>query len=302
MRDSLLKTFTDIYILDLHGSSKKRQPAPDGKLDQNVFDIQQGVAIGIFVKRDGETGPARVHHSDLWGTRESKYAFLSREDLRTTKWTELEPSSPFYLFCPLDESLALEYAKGWKITDAMPVHVLGFQTHRDDFAISFSQEAMRVRMRDMRDAEISDGILAGRYGLAENRDWKLTEARRLARADDDVERQIVACQYRPFDARYCHFGASTMDFPRRELLDHVAGRSNLCLLTSRQTSTLAWKHAFISDKVAESCVVSNKTKRTIVSPYTSTSPRVWNMRGATQLGSHSFKFERPRLQGPSIPE
>jgi len=50
MRQSLLKTFDDIYILDLHGNSLKRETAPDGSPDENVFDIRQGVAIALFVK------------------------------------------------------------------------------------------------------------------------------------------------------------------------------------------------------------------------------------------------------------
>ena len=51
MRQNLMQTFDEIYVLDLHGNSKKKETVPDtGEADKNVFDIQQGVAIGIFVK------------------------------------------------------------------------------------------------------------------------------------------------------------------------------------------------------------------------------------------------------------
>ncbi len=50
MRWNLLKTFDKIYTIDLHGNSKKKEVCPDGSPDQNVFDIQQGVSINIFVK------------------------------------------------------------------------------------------------------------------------------------------------------------------------------------------------------------------------------------------------------------
>lgn len=50
MRRSLDKTFDEMYVLDLHGNSKKKEVAPDGSKDKNVFDIQQGVAIGLMVK------------------------------------------------------------------------------------------------------------------------------------------------------------------------------------------------------------------------------------------------------------
>ncbi|HUT59989.1 MAG TPA: N-6 DNA methylase, partial [Phycisphaerae bacterium] len=103
MRQQLLNTFTEIYVLDLHGSTKKKEVCPDGSKDQNVFDIQQGVAIGIFVKEPGKEGPARVHHGDLWGLREikgqgregrqeclphqGKYGWLGQNDLSTTEWS-----------------------------------------------------------------------------------------------------------------------------------------------------------------------------------------------------------------------
>jgi type I restriction-modification system DNA methylase subunit len=51
MRWHLQKTFDKIYTIDLHGNSKKKETAPDGSADQNVFDIMQGVSINIFVKK-----------------------------------------------------------------------------------------------------------------------------------------------------------------------------------------------------------------------------------------------------------
>ena len=50
MRHSLEKTFDEIYLMDLHGNSKKKEVSPDGSPDKNVFDIQQGVAVAIMVK------------------------------------------------------------------------------------------------------------------------------------------------------------------------------------------------------------------------------------------------------------
>ena len=66
MRQNLLRTFNEIYIFNLHGNSRKREKAPDGGIDENVFDIQQGVAITVCVKEKGNQQPARVYHADLW--------------------------------------------------------------------------------------------------------------------------------------------------------------------------------------------------------------------------------------------
>ena len=115
MRQSLMQTFDDIYLLDLHGNKKKKERTPEGGKDGNVFDIQQGVAIGLFVKRaDAPEGPAQVFHADLWGERESgqdggKYGWLAANDISTTDWQQLSPRQPQYLFIPRDEALADEY-------------------------------------------------------------------------------------------------------------------------------------------------------------------------------------------------
>ena len=102
MRQSLLSTFSEIYILDLHGGSKKKEKTPEGGIDQNVFDIQQGVSIGIFIKRKESSSPAVVRHADLWGMRSDKYEWLLQHSLSTTTWTTLAPQPPFYLFRPQD--------------------------------------------------------------------------------------------------------------------------------------------------------------------------------------------------------
>lgn len=124
MRQCLLDTFDDIYVLDLHGNSKKQERCPDGTRDENVFDIQQGVAISIFVKRLGaKKKQVTIQHAHLWGIRETddkqegKYAWLFAHALPDTTWKKLSPQAPFYLFVPQDTDLLPEYERGWKITD-----------------------------------------------------------------------------------------------------------------------------------------------------------------------------------------
>ena len=78
MRKSLMESFDEIYILDLHGNARKKETAPDGSKDENVFDIMQGVSINIFVKRN--------KHTDLLtpnGVRDfGKVSGVSREQIR----------------------------------------------------------------------------------------------------------------------------------------------------------------------------------------------------------------------------
>src|SRR6202035_2134506 len=59
---------------------------------------------------------------------------------------------------------------------------------------------------------------------------------------------------------YCFFGSEFMDYPRRELLDHVAGRDNISLVVSRQIGTATWRHAFIANGPANDCLISDQSR------------------------------------------
>jgi predicted helicase len=250
MRQSLMQSFDDIYVLDLHGNSKKKEQSPDRSKDENVFDIQQGVAIGIFVKRQQKVNTlqrATVHHAHLWGSREiyektaqakelvgGKYHWLAEHDITNTEWTTLTPQAPFYLFIPQNVTLQVEYDRGWKVTDIMPVNSTGVKTHRDHFAVDFDKTSLVRRINEMRDTSMSDDDYAEKYNLADTRDWKLTRARQQIRKDADWQRKIIHYLYRPFDRRFCYLSEVTMDNPRRELSEHIIGKENVCIGLGRQ--------------------------------------------------------------------
>jgi predicted helicase len=261
MRQSLLQSFDEIYVLNLHGNSKKKERSPDGTKDENVFDIQQGVAIGFFVKRSGKVGVAHnaiVRHADLWGTREvhqkvgqdqylvgGKYYWLAGHDITTTEWKKIEPEKPFYLFVPQDINLRAEYEQGWKVTEVMPVNVLGFQTHRDHFAIDFDKDKLYARINEMYDKYTSDQEYIEKYNLANGSNW-IVEARRRIRKDANWQNYITRCLYRPFDWRYGYFSGVIMDRPRTELRQHML-QPNLSLNMTRQTKVEEWRNAVVAN-------------------------------------------------------
>jgi predicted helicase len=256
MRQSLMQSFERIYILDLHGSSKRKERAPDGSKDENVFDIEQGVAIIVFVKRLGlERG---LWRGDLWGRRLAKYRAVADGTLKNVDWLTLTPAAPFYLFTRSNAALRKKYDTGWSVTEVFPVNVLGFQTHRDAFAVSFTEFEMKQKLKELADVNISDGELARRYGLKSNSSWSFPDVRSAARKGAATSPQLVA--YRPFDNRWAEFSGLTMDRPRRELLDHVAGKENLCLLVPRQIGISDWRHVLVATIPTESCLVSSDTK------------------------------------------
>jgi predicted helicase len=255
MRQSLMRTFDQIYVLDLHGNTKKKEKAPDGSKDENVFDIEQGVAISLFIKKPGvEKG---VWRGDLWGKRLAKYEVAAAETLSSFGLEAITPSPGFYLFTKQDVDARERYDLGWVLPEIYPINVLGFQTHRDGFAISFTKAEMEQKLGDFADPTKTDDDLFRAYGLKSNRDWNLADSRAVVRLGQPA---LSSVAYRPFDDRWSEFGKVTMDRPRRELLDHVAGKTNLTLLSPRQIGTTEWRHAFIAQTPANDCLISNRTK------------------------------------------
>lgn len=175
-----------------------------------------------------------IFHAHLYGNRDSKYRWLIDNDISSTVWEKVQPKSPFYLLTPQNSDLLEEYEYGWKITEVMPTNVLGFQTHRDHFAIDFNEEKLKQRISEMRNMDISEIAFSKKYNLKNNSGWKVKEARQKVFDDPNWERELSTCSYRLFDNRSCYFSHVVMDRPRRELLDHVVRKENICLGIGRQ--------------------------------------------------------------------
>jgi len=236
MRCQLSKTFSEIYLLDLHGNAKKKEKCPDGSKDENVFDIQQGVSIGIFVKRPKKKGTtAKIYHSELWGKRQHKYANLLDNNVKTTEWKRLDPQPPFYLFVPRDIKLLPEYETGWKITDIFPVYSTGIKTHRDHFAFAFDRKTLEKRISEFKNLSIEDYIIRQKYDLPDTRDWKLHEKRLALYKVKNWRQNILKCLYRPFDKREIYYHSDITEWPRPEVLRHILTAKNIGLITTRQT-------------------------------------------------------------------
>lgn len=272
MRWSLMRAFDEIYVLDLHGNTKKKEAAPGGGTDQNVFDIQQGVAIGIFVKSEGarkRAGHAKVYHADLWGLRSDKYDWLAERSVERTEWEEVRPDGPFYLFKPFDKSDVGDYYDWPAINKVMPVNVTGVVTARDGFVIDFEREALMARIGDLRDGSLSDQALrekyfAGKgskkYPPGDSRGWKLPEARAKVREDEEWRHRDVSILYRPFDTRRMYYVPWMVDWPRSDAMPHMLAGVNRALITTRQQRQPgAWQQAYITDHMGESTAISNKT-------------------------------------------
>ena len=247
MRQSLLETFDDIWILDLHGNAQRKERTPDGSPDQNVFDIQLGVAISIFVKTGDSRSPATVRHADLWGDRgddtTGKYGWLSDNSIDSTRWTRITPQRPDYFFVPSDYSLLAEYEDGWKITDISQVGSTGLFTARDKLTIQWTPEKMSQVAADF--AALDETEARHKYKLPKDRrDWQVALAQNDIRAHNSPK-HIQPIQYRPFDTRYTYYTGTTRGFlcmPRPDVMPHLIDRHNLGLSVGRAGGVVGSAH------------------------------------------------------------
>ena len=193
MRQSLINTFDDIFVLDLHGSIKKKECCPDGSKDENVFDVQQGVSISFLIKQNNLANIKQsklFQQQNVWGLRDtecsnddlafiktSKYSWLEKETYKTTQWNKFVPVSPFYLFIAQDNSLLSEYNLFHKITDVFPINSSGIITARDSLTIHWNQEEVWDVVNDF--SGLSVDIARQKYELGKDtNDWKVELAQK----------------------------------------------------------------------------------------------------------------------------
>jgi predicted helicase len=282
MRQSLMNSFNEIYILDLHGNSLKKEKCPDGSKDENVFDIRQGVAIAIFIKNKvtdrnvcptenyemvgqaflpDKTKPCNVYHSEIWGLREYKYSTLLENNIKTTKWKRLSPKSEFYLFIPREEKLLKSYEKYPKITEIFPLNGVGMTTARDGFVIDRDKKSLLNRIRLFKNSKVSDDELHTFFQINKKKGWSIRKAWNMLKpiSDSDLSDFIQPVLYRPFDVRWIFYHDSVVWRTVKKVMHHMM-QENLGLLTCRQQNKTGFYHTLICENIVESCIVSNKTR------------------------------------------
>lgn len=269
MRQSLLNDFDEIYILDLHGNSKKKETALDGSADKNVFDIQQGVAIGIFIKHQNKKPSAtKIQHAHLFGERKSKYQWLAEHDIKNTDWTTLKPQAPFYLFAPQNTDLLPEYNRGWKITEMMPLNGVGMTTARDYFAIDFDKEKLLKRIEAFKNSQLYDDDLHREFEINKKEGWDIRKSWKLLQSlnDEQFKNNCVEVLYRPFDKRHIYYHDAVVWRTVKKVMQHIQQNDNFALCTNRQVNQ-EFRHSFCSANLITDCAISTATKeRTYLFP------------------------------------
>lgn len=262
MRWHLLKTFDDIYIIDLHGNAKKKKISPDGSPDKNVFDIQQGVAIILAIKHGRGKHPlANVNHLDMWGSRKAKYDALWSLPIKSNEFSPLSPTAPNYLFVPFNNDLEKQYRTWFLVSELFPVNSVGIVTARDDLTIHFTPEDVRSTVEDF--ANLSAEEARSKYQLEKDaRDWKVQWAQEDLRSSGLDKKNIVPIAYRPFDIRQTYYTGKTKGFhcmPRGNVMQHMLIGQNFGLCLSKRKETDGeWDLAFISKDIITHHTLSMK--------------------------------------------
>ena len=266
MRSELMRVFDKIYILDLHGNTRKKETAPDGSKDENVFDIMQGVSINIFVKKSAKSKtPAEVYHHDLYGLRENKYDFLRKHSIVNVEWKLLSPQIPSFFFVPKDFGVQDEYEKGFGLDELIKLNSTGIETRRDTITIQLTKEAI-IKVHNDFCYNDSNTIKDVYKEARDSRDWKLDMAQKDLRTNQPVPAHIL---YRPFDNRFTLYTGQTrgfMGYPFYKVMRHLEQGNNLGLIATKSNRQISLGYVFVTNQLVDRHILDSAADATSVFP------------------------------------
>jgi len=255
MRWHLLKTFDEIYVIDLHGNTKKKEVCPDGSKDENIFDIQQGVAIFLGIKtnkkKEGELG--KVFRYDMWGSREKKFEELDKLKFSAIQFKDVNYNLPHLFFENKNYSGYTDYLKGFNLQDLFQFNSMGITTAKDNFAVSFTAKEIEQRVTEFYDLTIAERQLIQKYFLNDNVLWKLADSRRSG--ESFKNENICKYAYRIFDNRYTYYNHDIIFNPREAVMKHVFRKTNLVLNSTKRDRSDHFCF-FVSNHITDKAICS----------------------------------------------
>lgn len=241
MRWHLAKTFDKIYVLDLHGNAKKKETAPDGSKDENVFDIMQGVGIILAVKTNERSNQtAEIYHAGIFGKRRSKFNALEQG----TKFVQINPDAKNMYFVPKNTEGEEAYERGVKVDKLFKQNVAGIVTMGDSFIVDKQKHVIAERLKMLVDGQYNENELNDKFGLGKNyAQFVLNNVSKL-RFDETM---LVKIAYRPFDTRWTYFDNKVIWRWREKVMKNFINNQNLGLIFERSVSD----QIFVIDSIVE---------------------------------------------------
>jgi len=237
MRSHLMDTFNEIYIVNLHGDSKRGE-------DGNVFGIMQGVSINFFVKNSSNE-KAKVFYLDIDGLKQDKFTQLNEFTFSSITWTELMPEHPYKFFTPKDFGASESYNLGFKLDSAFKIYNSGIQTKNDSLTVQFDERNIKDIVNDFE--KFNEDYLSEKYKVKKGGAWSVNKAR------EDIQRgeyHFTKLLYRPFDVRYTAYTDRSGGFlgrPRSKTTGHFINRENIGLNCNKQHVNETFTHIVVTD-------------------------------------------------------
>ena len=215
---------------------RKKETAPDGSKDENVFDIMQGVSINIFVKKSGKSkAPAEVRHFGLYGLREYKYDYLRTHNIASVEWNTLNPQEPQLFFVPKDFGVQKEYEKGFGVADLLKVNKVGIASGADNSLIGFNKFELKQ---------------------------SVTKHFQIEPINDLFEEDM----YRPFDNRYIYYDNNLVQRARMDVMRHFIKHNNIGLIVTKSNRQLSLGYCYISESIIDRHILDSAADATYIFP------------------------------------
>jgi type I restriction-modification system DNA methylase subunit len=281
MRWHLLNTFDKIWVLDLHGNSKKKEVSPDGTPDKNVFDIPVGVSIIIAMKFNSPktdlTKPAEIWHSEIWGDRNTKYEHLWKTPGMSQMATKLEPHPHYQMFYPVNAELLDKYDAAFSVADFMPANQKGITTSRDHLAIDFTENELRRKLDIFVDPKNTDQEIRSKFfgekkpkngkEVGDTESWDLSVARVKLR-QIGYNNSLIPLSYRPLDNRTAVFSEIMLERSRDDMMRHFIGQNNIGISFNRGVEEeRTFSDVFVFDRAIQLHSLSIKEANNIAPLY-----------------------------------
>ena len=253
MRWNLLKTYDKIYTIDLHGNSNKQEKSPDGSVDNNVFDIQQGVSINLFIKtgikKPNELG--KVFNYDLYGKRDFKYEFLCKNSLKTIPFNQINNIQPNYYFVKKDAVKQDIYSKGISIDELFSINGVGLTTAHDEFVIKEQKEELIDQFYNFQNTVRDSELLHTKFNVNKKEGWDILQGYDNIKNEKNLTKFIQPISYRPFDIRYIFYEDKLVWRTCRKVMNHLLNGENIGLVSARSNKSETCDHFFISKNIME---------------------------------------------------
>lgn len=253
MRNSIFNTFDEIYIIDLHGSSKKKEKTPKGEKDENVFDIQQGVSINILIKLPQSRRSKKVRRFDLFGLREQKYRWLEANSFAKTKFYTLNPQAPNFFFREFDYEGSKDYEKYPSLNNIFQLTGVGVISAHDEFVIDSDKKVIENRFLRFKHSERDEDLLHILFQVKKKKGWSIINAYDSLKqlSSSEIMEKIIPYHYRPFDKRYIIYDETLIWSRSYPTMQHML-HDNIGLCFIRQFSGEGqYSHVLVSKEIVD---------------------------------------------------